>query len=122
MWRQQCKAVEKWVTMTKHILQGMLEALGYNVRSYSGRGMYGNQCLGVTLEDRNVGTLVIDVMINLVNAKEDPRRSRYEEAMVIEKLLTLGPAFRQMKTDDMGLGIIVYFPNVNFTSDADLHQ
>lgn len=108
--------------MTKHILQEMLEALGYNVMSYSGRGMYGNQCLGVTLEDRNVGTLVIDVMINLVNAKEDPRRSRYEEAMVIEKLLTLGPAFRQMKTDDMGLGIIVYFPNVNFTSDADLHQ
>ena len=29
------------------------EKLGYKVRTYSGRGMYGRQCLGITVDQPN---------------------------------------------------------------------
>ena len=59
--------------------------------TYSGRGMYGDQCIGWTLDDHNdSGTLSVAI----VDVLDDWGRSMVENT----------------RTDSMGLGIIVYFP------------
>ena len=82
---------------TMHILQSILTEAGYNVTSYSGRGMRGETCVGVV---GNVGRIVADVLLYI------PERG---------ELRALAKAFRAMQTDSMGTGEIVYFPSVPFT-------
>lgn len=86
----------------KHPLQKLLEEAGHETRSYSGRGMYGNHCLGVEVSD--VGDLVGSVVEQL-GEEEDPG---YE---------TIALAFRTMRTDGMGLDVIVYFTGVPYVED-----
>ena len=72
-----------------------LESLDLSARSYSGRGMYGRNCVGVTLG----------------------RNSEYTEfGLGVALALALGEeaADLQARTDSMGLGSIVYFPNVRW--------
>lgn len=85
----------------KHVLQEILEG-EFEVRSYSGRGMYGRECLGVDVGRGELGELLAVVVENV---EED---DRYEVAQVL----------RGMATDSMGLGMIVYFPGVPFFDDG----
>lgn len=87
--------------MNKHTLQLTLEELDYTTRSYSGRGMYGKECLGVELGAlKDVGELVADL---IEAAADDPNCTS-----------SIASAARQMSWDNLGLGIIVYFPSVPF--------
>lgn len=76
----------------------VFECAGYEVRSYSGRGMYGNECLGVTCDDPVVFT-----------AKVMAVASAY--GYHLDDLLAL---FSKHRTDDMGLSTIIYFPSVAY--------
>ena len=49
--------------MTSKQLKDIIEMAGYETRSYSGRGMYGKECLAFTVDGR-VGS----------NASDEPRR------------------------------------------------
>lgn len=78
-------------------LQEIFEQAGLKTRSYSGRGMYGAHCLGVAVDD--LGTFF---------------------SVIVESIRSNGPgthdivskAFQGMKTDQLGLGLIVYFPSI----------
>lgn len=67
---------------------------------YSGRNMFGKECIGFTLE---------------------PEQSEFWLGMELgQHLLARGQmldAFRKPKTDSMGLGTIIYFPNISIDKE-----
>lgn len=78
-------------------LQKVLEENDFEVRSYSGRGMYGKTCLGVDIP-HGMGHLMATLILTV---DEDDRD---DVACAVETLCT----------DSMGLGQIVYFPRTPF--------
>lgn len=82
-------------------IQEILENSGFDVRSYSGRAMYGKSCLGVEVD--NLGEF-ISILLESVQGEEDTR--------------DLQEAFLNLKQDQMGHGIVLYFPDVEFTDAA----
>ena len=94
--------------MTKHILQQIIDdSEGFTSRSYSGRGMYGKTCLGVELNrDNTLGGF----LAALVWGAEDNSRHLMDD---------LAEGLRSAQTDSMGLGQILYFPNVPYTDEDD---
>jgi hypothetical protein len=70
---------------------------GAELRSYSGRGMYGKQCLGIDM---------------------DSMADAFRFALMIEDE-DLTVALSNPCFDSMGLGIIVYFPNVEAPEGID---
>ncbi len=90
-----------------HSLQLLIEEAGFECCSYSGRGMYGKQCLGVVLEGpHELDQLVSGVMeaCAQLNAYALPLCSA---------------AMEDMCWDNMGLGTIYYWPNVPYTGEGD---
>ena len=78
-------------------LKNAIENSDYEARSYSGRGMYGRNCLGITCE--NPLSCILDILFNAdSNTVED----------VIELLR------KDCRQDNMGLDMIVYFPNIKW--------
>jgi hypothetical protein len=68
--------------------------------------MYGKTCLAVDLgEDQTLGDFIADVIEGVA-----PVATGHELSEVAE-------AFRGMKTDSMGRGIVVYFPGVPYASE-----
>lgn len=104
--------------MAKRTFQDIVEAAGYECRSYSGRAMYGESCLGVTLEpEHRIGGFVGDV----VESISQPSKGHYYSELrwegvddTLEDLETVQSAFRKMRSDSMGLGEILYFPGFQF--------
>lgn len=98
--------------MDKHTLQLLLERtdLADNLRSYSGRAMYGKECLGVDVPQGGLGGFVADVIDAAVEWTQDEPDGDRDMGDVAQ-------AFRDMRTDSMGLGTIVYFPRVPFVGD-----
>lgn len=78
---------------TDHIetIQDLISDIdGAELRSYSGRGMYGKQCLGIDM---------------------DSMSDAFRFALMVQDE-DLSVALSNPCFDSMGLGIIVYFPNV----------
>jgi len=84
--------------------QRMLENLGMECRSYSGRGMCGKECLGVYPEN-TVGGFFGNLLSGLADMN-DP-----------EFMQELAEIFIGMRTDTMGKGEILYFPKVEFSAE-----
>lgn len=91
-----------------HPLQNLFDDAGIEARSYSGRGMHSRGCLGVVLDrDTSLGDFIADVIEAIVDQED-------------ESLDDITEAFRGMATDSMGLGTVVYFPEVPYDSgDGD---
>ena len=89
--------------MTNKQLQDIIEMAGYETRSYSGRGMYGKECLAFTVDGR---AEEFAVAADLMNAALDAG----EDFVVVEPVLA---AMRGIRTDSMGLGTVFYFPGVS---------
>jgi hypothetical protein len=70
---------------------------GAELRSYSGRSMYGKQCLGIDMESMT---------------------DAFRFALMVEDA-DLCWAFSNPVFDNMGRGIIVYFPNVEAPEGID---
>jgi hypothetical protein len=93
----------------KHALQVALEdardssGLEIRIRSYSGRGMFGAQCLAVTF-DRDVSEteIVAEAM---------------EQAALVGTNSIVKNAVKGARTDNMGLGTVLYWPNVPHVND-----
>ena len=81
----------------------ILSAAGLEPRSYSGRGMYGKNCVGVTTDDnKNEGAIFASVLIAI---GELPGNEKSEALDICAE------AFARMAIDSMGMGTILYFPN-----------
>jgi len=81
-------------------IQEALEDIGYDVRDdYSGRNMYGKECPGVEAgSEAEIFTMFVEL------AENDP---------VMAKELA-----KSAKTDNMGLGLIVYWPRFTYEREA----
>lgn len=93
------KKREKEIVMAKMSVKERIrkfaEEYGYSFRSnYSGRFMYGRICIGVSGE----GDLKMDLFEFLVSDGLSVSRARQ--------------IVNSAKTDDMGLGMIIYFPTI----------
>jgi hypothetical protein len=88
-----------------HPFQALLDEAGIESHSYSGRAMYGKECLAVDL-DGSLGDFVANVI------------EETHAQVVGENLEAISEAFRSMKTDSMGRGIVVYFPGVPYESEG----
>jgi hypothetical protein len=82
----------------------LCNAAELNYRPYSGRGMYGKQCLGIT---HNQPERVICTLFSVALEMDWER----------EDLQTLAEALQESRTDSMGRSAIVYFPDIELTED-----
>ena len=81
-----------------------LEENGFDVRdAYSGRGMFGELCFGY---EPDGGNLFLWFLQQLYDEGEDWRF--YDEV----KALLDADVFERACSDSMGLGIIIYYPNL----------
>ena len=99
--------------MAKHILQEMLEELSHDVRSYSGRGMYGKKCLAIDVGQGFTPGFLAAEIIGLLVLREGlfmPNDPTSREQVLEE----LQEGLRNMTSDQMGKGMILYFPDVPF--------
>lgn len=78
---------------------------GVNTISYSGRGMYGKRCLAYTTDDYS-DTQFSPMMLGV----EAVGIIGYEDAARMA---------RNMRTDSMGLGQVIYFPSIEYDEDED---
>lgn len=100
---------------TKVDIKTLIEELddcGFKVRSYSGRGMYGQECLGITC-DNPVETLVsiMELVYEL---------SVYNDGDNEPQFLDYTSLFMSGRTDSMGLSSIIYFPNIKWPEGLEL--
>lgn len=83
--------------------QQVIEAIkdaGYDTRSYSGRGMFGKECLGVTTD--NPIKMVCEVIAAFSVKVND-----------IETVEELTKVLGKAQTDSMGRDTIVYWPSLS---------
>lgn len=87
-------------------LKDLIESAGFEARSYSGRGMFGEQCLAFTIER---GVTESNAWADLVN----------ETAGGLEEIEVLTQAMRNARSDDMGLGRVIYFPLFEYAEEDE---
>ena len=100
--------------MEKSFLQNLAEEAELNVRSYSGRGMYKKECLGI--DCNSLVTTFATLLEVLAENHFDEGSERGEAASIVSEL---AEALRGSRVDNMGLGVIVYFPDIPFVKDDD---
>lgn len=91
----------------EHHFQKMCEYSSFLMRSYSGRCMYGKECLAVDLERKSVG----EFFATLFEDMNDQQPSEEDKEAFAE-------ALRSHRTDHLGRGIIIYFPDIPYTDDC----
>lgn len=74
-------------------------------RTYSGRGMYGKQCVGIVVSG---GGATFELAFGL---------SAWVQQADVD--FELGEAFKRPLTDSMGYDIIVYWPSIEVVDDED---
>lgn len=77
-----------------------LDDMGVEYRSYSGRAMYGEECLGIDCDRNEAASIPAKLVLELMAA--DEREAAETVAMA------------QIRTDSMGMGQIVYFQDIKW--------
>ena len=96
------------------IFREAIENAGYVTRSYSGRGMYGKKCLGFeTSRNQSPILATAEIMADLSD------RCTYKEGSQDLELSDFLEFFSDVKEDSMGLGGIVYFPELVWNESWD---
>lgn len=95
----------------KHALQIALEAMlnqgeDIHVRSYSGRFMYGKECLAVTVDRGFNDHQLIALAVS--------------QPGVDVKAIT--DALQDTRQDSMGLGTVLYWPNVPYVENEEVEE
>lgn len=90
--------------MSEYVLQMALEDLGYETRSYSGRGMFGKTCLGFVVRHHDGNSWLCKLVRY---AAENPDEGR----IIADEL-------ESYSDDNMGLDTIIYFPDVPYISEV----
>ena len=94
--------------MELKLLKSLIEAAGYEAYSYSGRGMFGRKCVGLTCPD--VNTAIADLFEAVFDASGD-----HDECMDIHTALC--EVIRKSASDSMGLDKVLYFKSVEWQDD-----
>jgi hypothetical protein len=94
---------------TRHALVQLLDDVGCEIFSYSGRAMYGAKCLAVSGKLNNIMADIVGACLLGGRASEMPE----EECEAIEA------AVRGMRTDSLGCDEVIYFPEVPYEGSED---
>lgn len=94
-------------------LKQIVEDAGYSPRSYSGRGMHGRKCLSVNL-DRDESEL--DMMLDIAESIQAYVETE-DEGLELEDVTAY---FKGAKSDSMGLGSVIYFPDIDWEEFEDI--
>lgn len=78
--------------------------------NYSGRGMFGKECLGIVGSDTI--TIIYKIMDSIMNEYSDEKDTQLELFHELTEILSGGS-----KQDSMGLECIVYFPYVEIDEE-----
>ena len=81
-------------------LKNALDGFDAEISAYSGRGMYGRQCLGIS---GNFGLFELGVAIG-----------SYGNERLVEALIGYAPS-----TDSMGTGKVIYWPQVSIPKESE---
>ena len=87
-------------------LQTLMKNMGLEVRSYSGRGMYRRECLGVVTVDTPM-RLFINILENLPFYEDEANEYR-------DYINTVSSAFKGVLCDSLGMRNIIYFPDIEY--------
>jgi hypothetical protein len=109
---------------TKSIID-LCDRAGIDWRQYSGRGMYGSRCLGITTD--NAIATILD-MVDSAIAQGAPEYELSETASEEEEEINnlcqdrdhvreLIETLQDAKTDSLGLSQILYWPRLEVTAD-----
>lgn len=77
---------------------------------YSGRGMFGEECLGIV--GSNASKIIYKIMNAIIDNYSDSEGEQLELFKELTKILSYG-----YEQDSMGLNIIVYFPDVEIDEE-----
>ncbi len=84
--------------MDLQTLKTIIRDAGHKPRRYSGRNMYGKQCVGVSFDQP-----VTEMFADLADAVDDPSH--------------IGWLLRHVSQDQMGRGTILYWPDVEWEDE-----
>lgn len=91
------------------IFKDAIEDAGYSTRSYSGRGMYGKSCLGFeTTRFQSAIQATAEIIGNLAET------CQFDDDLELSDFLEF---FGDVKEDSMGLGMIIYFPDISWNEE-----
>jgi hypothetical protein len=94
--------------METSVLVNLIQTAGYEAYSYSGRGMLGRKCVGLTCPD--VNTAIADLFEAVFDASGDN-----DECMDIHTALC--EVIRKSASDSMGLDKVLYFKSVEWQDE-----
>lgn len=97
--------------METSMLVNLIQAAGYEAYSYSGRGMFGCQCVGLTCSDMNTAIADLFEAVFDVHGQEE-----YEVLMDVHSALC--DALRSSAQDSMGMDKVLYFKSVEWQDEA----
>lgn len=99
-------------------LSALIEAAGYDPYSYSGRGMFGRKCVGITCPDVNTAIADLFEAVFEVDIEDvDNEEEEYEARMSAHNALC--EAIRKSASDSMGLDKVLYFKSVEWQDEQD---
>lgn len=110
--------------MANSYLEQMLREAQYNdtrITSYSGRGMYGKECLGITGNESDIRRDIIEAVRMAVDETIDTVKDGTEEEgeEARSKLAAMFDVAFSYRTDSMGLDIVAYWPNVSSPDNGE---
>lgn len=94
---------------------------GYTIRSYSGRGMFGKECLGITCDQGGSPSAFWAHCIDriIINAEDNTEFADDTLALVREHISDLSNLMFKISEDSMGLGCVFYNPSVTWREEYD---
>ncbi len=94
---------------------------GYSVRSYSGRAMYGKECLAIMCDQGGSPSAFwahcIDAII--INAEDNTNLAEDTLALIQKHISDLSNLMFKISEDSMGLGRVFYNPSVTWREEYD---
>ena len=96
----------------KTFMQGVIEVLvtnavdDFTIGAYSGRGMMGRTCLGITLDMPTVAAAMITAI-----AEIEDKADRIQTADIASGVMA------RVETDNLGSGVITYFPEIEWNEE-----
>lgn len=94
------------------MVRAVAETQDATVMSYSGRGMYGKECLAVSLDDSNGYGFTSRVVFEATWEY----RGDDDEDSLMEGMLDI---IEGTATDNLGRGIVLYWPSVTYEEERE---
>lgn len=105
---------------TNHVYDWLVQAVAEDesgnitVQSYSGRGMYGRRCLGFVTRQFTSPLVIAAVFTDYIRKNLQNGGSQVDACDMLDMVSDLFT--NDVREDNMGLGGVVYFPNVAWQS------